>query len=380
MKKKIVVLEQSEYIFEEVKEKIQKIFEIIIEPEKIKDKTILIKPNCGPIAYPEEGDTIHPIVLKAVIQIVKEFKPKKILVAESSYVENDTMVAMKTSGLFEVLKKECVEFIDLKKAARIQIEINGLSLKKIELPELLNHVDLLISLAKLKTNVSATVTLSIKNLKGLIPDKYKKRFHLVNLANCIHDLYTNINVQTIGIIDGILGSELYVPKKGNILAGSNDLLSLDTHLSKLIGFSREEVKHLSLFEKPEFEVLSDEIIIPNFNKPNASIEDIEKEYKVKIIGRLFCSNCIGALIRGIKKAKDKGYLENEITFVIGKQEGKVTIPSEEFISVGNCMGGLNGKGIHIAGCPPVSNQIRDAILDLSNINSTIKKGKNLERN
>ncbi len=367
MKNKVVVFSQTEYVFEEVKDKLHKILEIIINPETIIGKSMLIKPNCGPIASPDEGMTVHPVVLKALIQILKEYKPKNIVVAESSFVENDTMTAIKKAGLFEILKEESVEFIDLKKAPYNQVEIDGFTLKKLKLPQLLKQVDILISLAKLKTNVSATVTLSIKNLKGLIPDNYKKKFHLLNLANCIHDLFTNIEVQTIGIIDGILGSELYEPKKGNIIAGSNDLLSLDTHLSELMGFSREDVRYLKLFEKPDFEVISSKISLINFNKPNASMEDLEREYNIKIIGNSFCSNCAGGLIRGLKKAKDQGILKKQVTFVIGLQKNNISIPKGKFISIGNCLEGLKTKCIHVAGCPPVSNQVKDAILKFNEL-------------
>ncbi|MFX1239268.1 MAG: DUF362 domain-containing protein [Promethearchaeota archaeon] len=366
MKNKVVVINQSDYDYTKIKEKLQEIIKIIVSEKKINNKTILIKPNCGPIAKPEEGLTVHPVVLKALIQIIKNYYPREIIIAESSYVENNTMTAIKTSGLMEIIEEEGLQFVDIKKEQHEQIKISGLSLKKIKLPKLLKQVDLILSLAKLKTNVAATVTLSIKNLKGLIPDSYKKKFHLLNLANSIYDLYSNINIEKIGIIDGILGSELYNPKKGDILAGSNDLISLDVHCAELMGFRIEDVKHLNLFQKPQYQLISDIRSMPNFNKPLSSLEDIEKEYNVKILGTSACSNCIGALIRGLQKAKKRKILRKKITFVIGPLTKLGLIKDNNIISIGNCSANDGFKSIHVAGCPPISNQVVEAISQYHN--------------
>ncbi len=45
---------------------------------------ILIKPNLLSPKNPEHAVTTHPAVIKAVIQWIKQFNPKKIVVAESN--------------------------------------------------------------------------------------------------------------------------------------------------------------------------------------------------------------------------------------------------------------------------------------------------------
>ncbi|MFX1294932.1 MAG: DUF362 domain-containing protein [Promethearchaeota archaeon] len=364
MRKKVVVLRQVDYDFPSVKKTLQNILALIYDMNLIKNKIILIKPNCGAIATPKDGLTVHPIVLKALIQILKENKSKEIIVAESSYVENDTIEALNKSGLMRVIEEEKINFIDFKKSEYIDIKIDGLTLKQLKLPKILINIDLLISLAKLKTNLATTVTLSIKNLKGLIPDAFKRKFHLLNLANSIFDLYKSITIEKIGIIDGVIGSELYSAKKGNILAGSNDLVSLDLHCSKLMGFKKQNVKYLNLFETRKYKIITNIKSISKFNKKPSSLEEIEKKYNVNIIGRAMCSSCLGFLINGLKKAKNENLLKNKITTVIGPQKDLQSSISDEYIIIGNCLKHLESKGLFISGCPPISSDLVETIKKL----------------
>ena len=50
-------------------------------------------------------------------------------------------------------------------------------MKEVALPKIVLDVDVIISVPKMKTHDNALVTLSLKNMKGVLPDKYKRHLH-----------------------------------------------------------------------------------------------------------------------------------------------------------------------------------------------------------
>lgn len=367
MKNQVITLAQQSYEPQQVQEKLDRILTTITGGETLKDKKVLIKPNCGPLATEEEALTVHPVVLKMLIKVLKEKQVKRIIVAESSYINNDTREAFEKAGLAKVIREDgFAEFVDLKTCQYQSKLVQGLVIKQIALPELLTEVDLVISLAKLKTNLSATVSLTIKNLKGLLEDTVKRKFHLTDLARSVHDLYVSMPGNVIGIIDGIVGSEFYQPKQVGLLAGGNNLLALDIHCARLMGFEIDQIPHLKLFDEPGYELISDLDSIPQFNTQPINLAQVEQKYRITISGQGTCSNCLGALVLALQKADKRNIAVTDLNIIIGRSkescEGERGNPScARDVYIGNCAKPQSGNNSFVAGCPPLSGEILNCI-------------------
>ena len=205
-----------------------------------KDSKVFIKTNCvGPFSY-ELGITTHPIILKATIQVIKEYT-NNILVGDNPAIR-DISFTMKKCGLDIVLKEENVNLFDGTIFETIT-NSNPKLYSTFEVSKQMIDCDLLINLPKLKTHTLAYMTCAEKNYFGLIYGLNKSGWHIkasnpLDFGNAINDLYgalleAMINKSILNICDGIIGLEGEGPssggktKKANALLISDDAVSLD---------------------------------------------------------------------------------------------------------------------------------------------------------
>ncbi|MFX1427470.1 MAG: DUF362 domain-containing protein, partial [Promethearchaeota archaeon] len=112
--------------------------------------------------------------------------------------------------------------------------------------------DVVISLPALKTHSQAVVTLGFKNLKGLINQASRKKFHSADPEKDLHHNVAQLPnklKKVLTIIDGIYTLERGPamdgkPHRKDILVASSDILSADMVGSKLLGIEPSDVPHL----------------------------------------------------------------------------------------------------------------------------------------
>jgi uncharacterized protein (DUF362 family) len=114
--------------------------------------------------------------------------------------------------------------------------------------------DVLISMPKLKTHHWAGVTLSLKNLFGIMPGVCygwpKNELHWRGIENSIVDIALT-RTPELAIVDGVVGMEGDGPLAGQarqlgaIIMG-NDPLAVDATCCRLMQFDPDKVGHLKL--------------------------------------------------------------------------------------------------------------------------------------
>ena len=238
----MVILKRcEEYNLDNIKSIITYAFNEYSLFDKINSNTrVFIKTNCvGP--FPENmGITTHPVVLRAVIQILKE-KTNNILVGDNPAIR-EIAFTMKKCGLWKVLEEENVKLFDGTIFTKIH-NSNPHIYSDFEVSKEMVDCDLLINLPKLKTHTLAYMTCAQKNYFGLIYGLNKSAWHTkasnpLDFGNAINDLYGAFleameGKTIINICDGILGLEGEgpstggKPKKANALLISDDAVSLD---------------------------------------------------------------------------------------------------------------------------------------------------------
>jgi uncharacterized protein (DUF362 family) len=118
-------------------------------------------------------------------------------------------------------------------------------------------VDLIVSLAKLKTHHWAGVTLSMKNLFGVMPGMYygwpKNVLHDVGIDGSILDITATLRPH-FAIVDGIIGMEgdgpiMGTPKAAGVLVMGRNLPAVDATCARVMGINPQRVRYLAEAEK-----------------------------------------------------------------------------------------------------------------------------------
>jgi len=210
-----------------------------INYEPAKEK-IFIKPNIVNPFLPDEPYITNPLVVAAIIDYLKNRGYHDIVVGEGP-VGFEVKEIFEVCGYRQMCEEKKVGLVDLEKTKRIKIN-------DIELPAYAIEREY-INVAKLKTHLQTTVTLGLKNQKGLLKMKTKRIFHrdlhnnIVRLAQAITPDLTIIDALNgvEGNGPGRMGSEV---KGLNLLLAGRNMLSVDMVGAALMGFDWQEVRHL----------------------------------------------------------------------------------------------------------------------------------------
>jgi len=215
---------------------------------------VLIKVNFITTKTWDTGATTDPIVVEAIIKKLADL-PVKAYVVESDATITNADEAFEITGMKDMCRRNGIEWINLRHVKdKVNLDVpNGESLKTIKVPRLVTE-SAIISAAKLKTHLDTTVTLGMKNMFGLLPDKLKGKYHLKGINKVIVDINTVLR-PTITIIDGFVGMEGKGPVDGkpiqmNLIIAGTDPVATDATAARIMGFNPYEITHIrKAFEK-----------------------------------------------------------------------------------------------------------------------------------
>lgn len=148
--------------------------ELGITPTMIKGKRVLLKPNLVETRAGASHINTHPAVIRSAVQVFRSLGAREVMLAEGPGHCRDSLLLLEESGLAEVLVEDRVPFMDLNYAEVCCAPNAGghSRLNPLIFPRVLKNVDFIISMAKMKTHHWAGVTLSMKNLFGVMPGCY----------------------------------------------------------------------------------------------------------------------------------------------------------------------------------------------------------------
>ncbi|UCF45262.1 MAG: DUF362 domain-containing protein [Candidatus Bathyarchaeota archaeon] len=209
---------------------------------------VLIKVNFITDKTWDTGATTDPIVVEAIIKKLENL-PVKVYVVESDATMTNADKAFEATGMKDMCNHNGVEWLNLRHVRdKVKLSIpNGEALKRIKVPRLVTE-SAVISAAKLKTHYSTGVTLGMKNMFGLLPDKFKGKYHLKGMSKVVVDINTVLK-PALTIIDGFVGMEGLGPVDGTpvqmdlIIAGT-DPVATDATACRIMGINPYEIKHI----------------------------------------------------------------------------------------------------------------------------------------
>lgn len=229
--------------------------ELGIRLTDIKGKTILLKPNLVETHTGHGHINTHPLFVRGAIEAFFHFGAKKVIVAEGPGHRCDALEILEESGLGPIVREDQVPFVDLNEQTGFVVPNIGkwTELPTFTFPSILRDVDWIVSLPKMKTHHWTGVTLSMKNLFGVMPGIYygwpKNVFHLAGLHESILDINATLRPH-FAIVDGIVGMEgdgpiLGTPKAMGLIVMGQNLPAVDATCARVMGIDPRRVSYLA---------------------------------------------------------------------------------------------------------------------------------------
>ncbi len=220
----------------------------------VRGRRVVIKPNF--VEFDPRGViNTNPALIAAALEAFRQLGARETLVAEGPGHRRDNEYLLAASGLSSALKDTHGRYVDLNvDAVRVtRLRTHFTALDRLYLPETVLGADLLVSMPKMKTHHWAGVTLSLKNLFGIMPGSIygwpKNVLHHAGIPQSILDINASLGVPRFNIVDGIIGMEGNGPIQGQakpsgVLVMGADPVAVDATAARLMTIDPWKVTYL----------------------------------------------------------------------------------------------------------------------------------------
>lgn len=315
--------------------------------------SVALKPNLILASVPEDGAVTHPSVVSGCIEYFRAHGINDISVIESSWIGDKTMRALRTSGIGRVCDDYRVPFFDLKRDETVTVKtaIGSMSICRRAL-----EADLLVDLPVLKGHCQTRMTCALKNLKGCIPDREKRRFHTLGLTEPIAALGAVLKPGLI-VVDSVCGDLCFeeggTPVRTDTMFAGTDVVKVDAYARSLMGLAPEEVPYIELAERfgsgqarwseEDLILLNEPSEVHGYGRPEGTVARLTRN----VHECEACSACFASLVRALY-VTNKG---SEQEIYIGQGWRGRTLDG---LGVGSC---CRGATTNVPGCPPTAEAI-----------------------
>ena len=341
-------------------------------------RTALIKPNIVIAAKPRTAVVTHPAVVEAVVNVLRERGVSEISIADGPGVGLDVEAVFDKSGYKALAERLNVNLVDFNKADR-----RGRAWKygTLGVPAILEDTDLYVNVPKLKTHGYTTLTLSIKNHKGMLSEADKKLDHQLGLHEPLVE-QAKLCPPDLVVLDGIVGVEADGPLNGRpvrsraLLMGTN-MLEVDAAAARLAGFDPRKIKHLAIAEREGLGSMEPELLGSargrDFVPANEEFGRLMNIYSWRDCTA--CSMCIDSFSAGVRIAARRprywltlipklAYwgLVGKLHIVQGRR-AKLPGVAGRVVCLGRCTKDLAEREglVHLPGCPPTGADVAEAL-------------------
>jgi len=307
-----------------------------------------IKPNLVTPSPAEFGATTHPEIVEALICFLNRSGYMNLMIYEGSWAGDSTKEAFEYCGYNRLAEKYGISLVDTKELPSRKTDCHGLEL---ELCSCIEEIDFLINVPVLKGHCQTKMTCALKNMKGLIPDREKRRFHTMGLHKPIAHLNTGIRQDFI-LVDDICGDPDFEeggnPGNDGCILAAKDPVMVDAYACRQLGWKTEDVPYVLLAEqlgvgsteKPLITDIGEGVK----TEPAKTRRLLDVSYNVEDADT--CSACYANLTEALWKLSEEGLL-SELQEKIGIGQGMRNRTGK--LGIGNCTR-MFEKSIH--GCPP----------------------------
>ncbi len=328
-----------------------------------KDCKIGIKPNLVNTTPASLGATTHAEIVAGIIEYLQERGYRNLKIVEGSWAGADTQEAIRVCGYDKLCDYYGVTFCDTQKEPSFVKDCAGMNLN---LCYCVKEIDFLINVPVMKGHCQTRITCALKNLKGLIPNKEKRRFHALGLHDPIAHLNAGIHQDFI-VVDHICGDldfeEGGNPVVCNCVMAARDPVLVDSYVCDLLHYNINQVPYICKAEElgvGSADLENAEITTCSPDPENQDVlpdrhRVLEVQDKVEEVES--CSACYGYLIPALIRLREEGLLDQlHEKICIGQGfRGK-----SGMLGIGHCTENFK---CHLEGCPPLENDIYNFLKD-----------------
>jgi uncharacterized protein (DUF362 family) len=216
-----------------------------------KGQTVVVKPNIGWDVTPERAANTNPALVNRIVKQCYDAGAKQVYVFDNTC--DNWIKCYSNSGIEKAVKDAGGKIVPGNSEANYQeVEVRGgKKLKKAKVHELILSSDVFINVPILKSHSSAQLTVSMKNLMGIVWDRVY--WHRNDLNQCIVD-FTPVRKPDLNIVDayrvmtkrGPRGVSVEDVEAMNSLIISKDIVAADAASAKIFGVEPATVAHIKL--------------------------------------------------------------------------------------------------------------------------------------
>jgi uncharacterized protein (DUF362 family) len=225
------------------------------DPKGVAGKSVLLKPNLVEPSREAPQVNTHPAVVRAAAEVFRRWGAREVIVAEGQGHCRDTDYVLEQSGLGAVLGEAKLPFVDLNhdEVYTVDNPLRFTPLPRLSLPMALKRADLVVSVPKMKTHHWAGVTLSMKNLFGVMPGLVygwpKNVLHHAGIPESILDITAAVRPH-LAIVDGIVAMEgdgpiMGTPRHAGVLVLGTNPPAVDATAARLMAINPWRVAYLA---------------------------------------------------------------------------------------------------------------------------------------
>jgi uncharacterized protein (DUF362 family) len=219
----------------------------------IRGKSVLLKPNL--VEYiPGRPVNTNTWIIGAAAEAFLRLGAASVVVSEGPGHHRDTDLLLYETGLADQLMHRRIPFVDLNRDELIKtkLQANYSGLCHLWLPQTVLASDFIVSMPKVKTHHWAMVTLSMKNMFGIVPGcRYgwpKNVLHWAGIHESILDICATLRPHFV-IADGIVAMEGDGPLNGSpkrleTILLADDPVAADSTTIRLMGLDPARVSHV----------------------------------------------------------------------------------------------------------------------------------------
>jgi uncharacterized protein (DUF362 family) len=214
-----------------------------------KNQKVLVKPNIGFSLPPDRAANTNPLLVKRIVEHCLKAGASKVFVFDNTTSHWEE--CYKISGIGPAVKEGGGILVPGHKESYYQqVSIPGaLSLKKTKIHELYLESDVIINVPILKHHGSVDLTIAIKNLMGVVWDRWY--YHSNNLPQCIAD-FCLYRKPTLNVVDayavvmrnGPRGNSTKDVDIKKMLLVSKDIVAIDAAAAKIFGKDPGKVAYI----------------------------------------------------------------------------------------------------------------------------------------
>ena len=215
------------------------------------NQTVVVKPNIGWDTNMESGANTNPQLVARIVEHCLSAGAKTVYVFDHTI--NEWTRTYSNSGIEKAAKDAGAKIVSGNSESYyhpVTIK-NGKILKNGKVHELILESDVFINVPVLKTHGGSTLTISMKNLMGVMWDR--RWWHDNDLHQCIADFASEIK-PSLNVVDayrvmkrnGPRGVSLTDVVEMKSLIISEDMVAADAAAAKLIGKEPEQIGHIRI--------------------------------------------------------------------------------------------------------------------------------------